>query len=1014
MYYVSWSQYLNRSSSDLDLKPSKPLSISSSLELPVRSKPTRRPIVDTPPSSPLAAEVPSLPRTISGPASSTQEPTFTLFPLLPTELRLKVWEHYRAATPPQLLDFRLCPADIDYVPHKRKACFAHPHVLALRQQSIPTIMHICSESREVGLGHYKLGFDVVADESRKVCCHEIGESAKKSSPGRLNEHAGGNKENGPRMEIYWDPSKDIINLSLGWAPPTSITYTWGSLPSSSSIPSIHSSPNLPFADIKYLALNSQTWFQLADTRMGTTSFSDLEYVFMIGNWSEMTDRGTLWEKVLKIWQRKIRIWPVNVFARLALAVNVLAASSTGHRNMVLATRNDSPAAKEQKAMKEAQEERERQLLERQLKDKKESKEAKNRKRKGNKQDETRTTGFQAPGPDYWNQAKGHQINGDYSSSVGHRYENLHATEAAIQLNGNVGPGVWNAGIQELGFDYEHTIGSEAARDDYQKQNRDYQNNGYRSLSPGGFIQINGDVATKARDLFWTTNKPQESSSKGAETRGRDLSPEIPFSQAANLHGYGNVTLGLSSGPGERRNRGSSQSPKSDRESDPSVDSDNEAGHSSRSLAEESIAEKPRISMELETESDVYENAPPVAIVKKSSMAGTLHNFLSRLFLGQSALDRPPAPGMRRVCGREFYDDFLEIVPGGIENMQESLDRRHETIEPNETESSGPTQAGQQTSNPTSRIGMRSSTSSAAGLSTESHSKSAPSNAGKSSGSAANTSIDTRNDDNADHTSESPDVKQRWILPIFNTSKFGIKATHSNGSGERHDFEIFQEFRHLYFAERSWLRRFFELKEVKAIKFVMFDLLPLDGASIRDENVWPPETASDRWIYIPCPAKTLPLVGQSTLMHFWRNPHHADKIMYDEWQKKSGRLARLIEYFRQLPTPKSNIVTTQSTRSGKGKGPEIQTKDPETQTKIIDPVRYMLEARREGVFDKKKLEWRMVRFEEKVEKMRELWERLKVMGEREERMAGLEESVKRLEGVVVREKEKRRGGGWFWR
>lgn len=68
------------------------------------------------------------------------------------------------------------------------------------------------------------------------------------------------------------------------------------------------------------------------------------------------------------------------------------------------------------------------------------------------------------------------------------------------------------------------------------------------------------------------------------------------------------------------------------------------------------------------------------------------------------------------------------------------------------------------------------------------------------------------------------------------------------------------------------------------------------------------------------------------MHFWRNPHHADKIMYDEWQKNSGRLARLIEYFRQLPTPKSNIVTTQSTRSGKGKGPEIQTKDPETQTK----------------------------------------------------------------------------------
>lgn len=60
----------------------------------------------------------------------------------------------------------------------------------------------------------------------------------------------------------------------------------------------------------------------------------------------------------------------------------------------------------------------------------------------------------------------------------------------------------------------------------------------------------------------------------------------------------------------------------------------------------------------------------------------------------------------------------------------------------------------------------------------------------------------------------------WILACFRSSVFHTKAIHENVSGGRYDFQIFERFRAIYFAEKSWLRRFFELKEVRSIKFVM--------------------------------------------------------------------------------------------------------------------------------------------------------------------------------------------------
>ncbi|KAE8446521.1 hypothetical protein EG329_011853 [Mollisiaceae sp. DMI_Dod_QoI] len=277
MYYVSWNKYLNKSSSDLDLKPAKPLKPLSLPSLQIaRPKPTpKKPTTTKSLLCPIASR--SIDRKPCGdPASTTAALSFPLFAQLPTELRLKIWEHYHAQTTPQLLTFRICPADSAHVPHKRKACFAYPHMLALKQQSIPTILRICSESREVGLGFYRLGFEAAKselwDKHTGLCSHQ---SASEEMVG----------QNRSRKGIYWDPEKDVVHIEVGWASTGSRVYTWGGAPKSL------------FQDIKYMAMDCKTYWQVTQASMG---FSALEVVFMLGNWDQ-------WKNTNE-WQGRVRAW----------------------------------------------------------------------------------------------------------------------------------------------------------------------------------------------------------------------------------------------------------------------------------------------------------------------------------------------------------------------------------------------------------------------------------------------------------------------------------------------------------------------------------------------------------------------------------------------------------------------------------------------------------------------------------------------------------------------------------
>ncbi|PQE06230.1 hypothetical protein CJF30_00005195 [Rutstroemia sp. NJR-2017a BBW] len=99
--------------------------------------------------------------------------TFTLFPLLPPELRLQIWAH--ALPVPRTLKVKI-------------DAYSSAHAELLGPFApIPTIMHVCAESRSVGLGVFRLGLGPALDKDGR--------------------------------NFYWDPRVDTLYLppAAAWA-----------------------------------------------------------------------------------------------------------------------------------------------------------------------------------------------------------------------------------------------------------------------------------------------------------------------------------------------------------------------------------------------------------------------------------------------------------------------------------------------------------------------------------------------------------------------------------------------------------------------------------------------------------------------------------------------------------------------------------------------------------------------------------------------------------------------------
>lgn len=80
---------------------------------------------------------------------------FTLFPRLPTELRLKIWKD--ACFEPRLIDLWFVPVELNQSINFDET--AQPFVFRSHSRGVPSILHTSQEARIVGLQNYSLDFD---------------------------------------------------------------------------------------------------------------------------------------------------------------------------------------------------------------------------------------------------------------------------------------------------------------------------------------------------------------------------------------------------------------------------------------------------------------------------------------------------------------------------------------------------------------------------------------------------------------------------------------------------------------------------------------------------------------------------------------------------------------------------------------------------------------------------------------------------------------------------------------
>jgi hypothetical protein len=89
------------------------------------------------------------PSTIPEPAAN-----FLLFSNLPTELRLKIWTYFLHLTLPSPISIFISTGNS----HKQK--WVADDSIIRKGHLIPAILHVCRESREVGLRKYVMGFEL--------------------------------------------------------------------------------------------------------------------------------------------------------------------------------------------------------------------------------------------------------------------------------------------------------------------------------------------------------------------------------------------------------------------------------------------------------------------------------------------------------------------------------------------------------------------------------------------------------------------------------------------------------------------------------------------------------------------------------------------------------------------------------------------------------------------------------------------------------------------------------------
>ncbi|KAL8708280.1 MAG: hypothetical protein Q9225_007629 [Loekoesia sp. 1 TL-2023] len=285
------------------------------------------------------------------------------------------------------------------------------------------------------------------------------------------------------------------------------------------------------------------------------------------------------------------------------------------------------------------------------------------------------------------------------------------------------------------------------------------------------------------------------------------------------------------------------------------------------------------------------------------------------------LEKPLDSRFRRirwtcVCGSRLYDDFRELAPGALDELERFLNNndKMEQVRGRPDQSDVFTEPAldashtlqgassiplvRQLAGDISTHNDQGNTGDLTTSSTQSNQSAHVPNNGHNEDQAGDNNgalpVGLRRRGPArNHTDRITDAgRDMWILPIFQYDRYGTRVRHLPVELTMSDKTLFTSIKTEYHEETSRFRRFFAMRGVKKISYVKFVHASVEP-DIHKFDDWPEQKHSPPWTYKGCPAKKkhIPLVGHTYLLHLWQNPSHCDLKTYKSQQ--SSTLNRML-------------------------------------------------------------------------------------------------------------------------
>ncbi|KAK4158890.1 hypothetical protein QBC43DRAFT_273514 [Cladorrhinum sp. PSN259] len=252
----------------------------------------------------------------------------------------------------------------------------------------------------------------------------------------------------------------------------------------------------------------------------------------------------------------------------------------------------------------------------------------------------------------------------------------------------------------------------------------------------------------------------------------------------------------------------------------------------------------------------------------------LGNILSKLWPPQLE-ERKKRVTWTCKCGRDLYDDFIELTPGALKELENELRYRNSRPPPllpslQEVANSGPNSKPQLTQPWTLKERLNWSSiesffkSIFKSYSLPYHSRQTPQVPG-----ACQPKPLSLN---------APDPHTFLLLcvPYF---QLAAKLHQPDVCRINSDQELFYLLREKYDRARSHWSRLSKLKKVQAIEFVQFELYSSQLVDLKARPSIPDVKTSQGadYIFDPIPVNYLPPIGSNLLTHLFHHPHHAEPL-----------------------------------------------------------------------------------------------------------------------------------------